>query len=94
MAVFVQVELTGVTTEQYDALNAKLQAAPGNPFEGCLAHVAVPTNSGLQIFDLWESEEAVRKFEGVVMPLAAEVGMTEGSRPQTSEVHNYWVPGA
>ncbi|MGW6140232.1 hypothetical protein ACWFRM_41900 [Streptomyces sp. NPDC055144] len=94
MAVFMQAEPTGVTTDQYDALNAKLRAAPGNPFEGCLSHVAVPTNSGVQIFDLWESEEAMQKFSGIVMPLAAEVGITGGSMPQSSEVHNYWVAGA
>ncbi|MEU6659108.1 hypothetical protein [Streptomyces sp. NPDC046821] len=94
MAVLIEAELNGVTTEQYDALNAKLQKAPGNPFAGCLAHVAVPTGSGLKIYDLWESEAAVQKFQDVVMPLAAEMGMSGGSMPQASKVHHYWVPGA
>ncbi|GAA1511278.1 hypothetical protein GCM10009730_14770 [Streptomyces albidochromogenes] len=94
MAIFMQVELAGVTSEQYDELNAKLQSLPGNPFEGCLAHVAVATGSGLQVFDLWESEEALRRFNDVVMPVASEVGMPQGGEPTTSQVHNYWVPGA
>ncbi|MGW0551680.1 hypothetical protein [Streptomyces altiplanensis] len=93
MAIFMQAELTGVTTEQYDELHAKLRSLPGNPFEGCLAHVAVPTGSGLRIFDLWESEQALRRFSETVMPVAAEVGIPQGGMPQTSQVHNYWVPG-
>ncbi|OEJ61659.1 hypothetical protein BGM19_30240 [Streptomyces agglomeratus] len=94
MAIFMQAELAGVTTEQYDKLNAKLQSLPGNPFEGCLAHVAVPTASGLQIFDLWESEQALQRFNEVVMPVASEVGIPQGGTPKTGQVHNYWVPRA
>ncbi|GGT80175.1 MULTISPECIES: hypothetical protein [Streptomyces] len=94
MAIFVQAELEGVTTAQYDALNARLQQLPGNPFEGCLSHAAVPTGSGLRIFDLWESEEHMRRFADTVMPLAAEVGFPEGPMPKMSQVHNFFVPGA
>ncbi|MDJ0342379.1 hypothetical protein QMK19_21845 [Streptomyces sp. H10-C2] len=56
MAIFMHAELPGVTTAQYDTLNAALQALPGNTFEGCLSHVAVGTPTGLQIFDVWESQ--------------------------------------
>jgi hypothetical protein len=91
MAIFMKAELAGVTTEQYDKLNARLQSLPGNPFEGCLAHVAVPTGSGLH---LWESEQALQRFNEVIMPVASEVGIPQGERPKTSQVHNYWVPGA
>ncbi|MDH6130437.1 hypothetical protein [Kitasatospora sp. GP82] len=34
MAIFMKAELAGVMTDQYDALNGKLQALPGNAFEG------------------------------------------------------------
>lgn len=93
MTVFMQGELAGVTTAQYDALNAKLQALPGNPFEGCLFHTAVPYDSGLRIFDLWESEESLRKFSEILMPLAAELGFPQGQMPNVSPVHAYWMPG-
>lgn len=92
MAILMQAELPGVTTAQYDALNAKLQAQPGNPFEGCLAHICVPVGGGLQISDLWESEQAMRKFMEAVMPLAAEANLPQGPEPKMSQVHNYWVP--
>ncbi|MBT2441744.1 hypothetical protein J7E93_16810 [Streptomyces sp. ISL-36] len=94
MAIFVQAELAGVTTAQYDALNARLLELPGNPFEGCLSHAAVSTGSGLQIFDLWESEEHMRRFSDTLMPIATELGMPMGSEPKITQVHHHWVPGA
>ncbi|MFI1104047.1 hypothetical protein [Streptomyces melanogenes] len=93
MAILIQVELPGVTTDQYDALNAKLQALPGNTFEGCLAHVCVPAGGGLQITDLWDSEQHMRKFMEIVTPLAAEAGLPQGPEPKISQVHNHFVPG-
>ncbi|OAR23305.1 hypothetical protein A8W25_27845 [Streptomyces sp. ERV7] len=92
MAILMQAELPGVTTDQYDTLNAKLQALPSSPFDGCLAHVCVPTGGGLQITDLWESEQAMRNFMEIVMPLAAEANLPQGPEPTISKVHNHWIP--
>ncbi len=92
MAILVKAELAGVTTDQYDALNGKLQALPGNPFEGCLSHVCVPTGSGLVIYNVWESEQAMEKFMGIVLPVAQDLGLPQGSQPEISTVHGYWTP--
>ncbi|MEU0401597.1 hypothetical protein ABZ318_15405 [Streptomyces sp. NPDC006197] len=92
MAILVKTEVPGVTTDQYDTLNSKLQSLPGNPFQGCLAHVCVPTGSGLVIHDLWESEQDMRKFMDLVMPLAQDMGLPQGPQPEVSQVHNYWMP--
>ncbi|MEU6620517.1 hypothetical protein ABZ926_06990 [Streptomyces litmocidini] len=92
MAILVKSELPGVTTDQYDALNGKLQALPGNTFQGCLSHACVSTGSGLVIHDLWESEQDMQKFMGLVMPLAEEMGLPQGPQPEIHQVHNYWTP--
>ncbi|MET9611940.1 hypothetical protein [Kitasatospora indigofera] len=93
MAVLAKVELAGMTTDQYDALNEKLQALPGNPFEGCLSHVCVPTDSGLVIYDLWESEQAMEKFAGIVRPTAQGLGLVpQGAPPEIHPVHAFWTP--
>ncbi|MCZ0978430.1 hypothetical protein O1L60_01920 [Streptomyces diastatochromogenes] len=92
MAILVKAELPGVTTDQYDALNGRLQALPDNPFQGCLSHVCVATDSGLLIHDLWESEQDMRRFMNRVMPLAEEMGLPQGSQPEIHQVHNYWMP--
>ncbi|NML50974.1 hypothetical protein HHL19_20940 [Streptomyces sp. R302] len=93
MAILVHAVLDGITTDQYDTLNARLQSTP-EIFEGCISHACVPTGSGLEIFDLWESEAQMEAFADKMMPIAVGLGWPEGARPRVAEVHRYWVPGA
>ncbi|MEV6106838.1 hypothetical protein AB0M28_19285 [Streptomyces sp. NPDC051940] len=94
MAVLVHTFLPGITTEQYDTLNAKLQETP-EIFEGCISHACVPSGAGLDIYDVWESEQHMSTFSEKVMAKAAEVGLpaTDPGQPETRPVHNYWYPG-
>ncbi|MET8325986.1 hypothetical protein [Streptomyces sp. NPDC005181] len=95
MAIFVHATLPGVTADQYDALNRELQALPGDTFAGCLSQVCTLTDSGVELFDLWESPEAVEKFGTVMLPVAEKLGlpMTFGP-PRMSQAHTYWLSGA
>ncbi|WP_367047018.1 hypothetical protein [Streptomyces sp. Je 1-332] len=94
MAIFMHVSLPGVTTEQYDTLNAKLQETP-EVFDGCIAHVCVPGSDGLDIYDLWESERHAQAFSEKVAPVAESVGLTgPGGDSASYSAHNYWIPGA
>ncbi|MEU3610683.1 hypothetical protein AB0E83_35410 [Streptomyces sp. NPDC035033] len=93
MAILVHAVLDGISTDQYDTLNAKLQSTP-EIFDGCLAHACVATDSGLEIFDLWESEEKMRAFADRMMPIAVGLGWPEGPQPRVVAVHNHWIPGA
>lgn len=94
MAIFAHSTLPGITTDQYDNLNAELKALPGNPFAGCLSHICVPGPNGLHILDLWESKEAMERFGTIVMPVAQRLGLPRSPEPPTvSKVHAYWVPG-
>jgi hypothetical protein len=40
------------------------------PFEGLLVHMAGQSESGFWIVDIWESEEAVRRFGEIIGPIA------------------------
>ncbi|MBB4951779.1 hypothetical protein F4556_007314 [Kitasatospora gansuensis] len=94
MAVLIHAVIPGVTTDQYDALNARLQETP-EIFAGCLSHVCVPTGEGLEVFDVWASEQQMMAFADKMMPLAVEEGWPAGpGQPEILPVHNYWVPGA
>ncbi|MFF8413071.1 hypothetical protein [Streptomyces omiyaensis] len=93
MAILVHAVLDGVGTDQYDALNAELQTTP-EIFDGCLAHACVGTDDGLEIFDLWASEEQMNAFVEKMMPVAAGLGWQDRSRPRVLAVHHHWVPGA
>jgi hypothetical protein len=93
MAVLMRAVLPDVTTEQYEELNAKLRAEPGDTFAGCLVHVCVPKTSGLEIYDLWESEEAMNNFATVMMPVAERMGLTAtAAPPEIMPVHRYNFP--
>ncbi|MFD4375605.1 hypothetical protein [Streptomyces sp. NPDC058486] len=92
MAILVHAALGGVTTDQYDTLNDKLQSVPGM-FDGCLSHACVPTDDGLEIFDIWASEAQMKTFAEKMMPIAAELGWDDQPMPRVVSVHNYWVPG-
>ncbi|MEU4077914.1 hypothetical protein DEJ45_04355 [Streptomyces venezuelae] len=93
MAIFVHAILPGVTTDQYDTLNAKLQETP-DIFDGCISHACAATDDGLEVFDTWESEQQMNAFAERMMPIAAGLGWPEpGGAPRVLRVHNYWVPG-
>ncbi|TXS50991.1 hypothetical protein [Streptomyces sp. t39] len=95
MTIFMHATLPGVTPAQYDALNAELRSLPGDTFAGCLSHTCVPSEAGIEIYDVWESEEAMDTFAAVVMPVAEKQGLPAGpERPRTRQVHNFWIPGA
>ncbi|MFF4173303.1 hypothetical protein [Streptomyces sp. NPDC001744] len=94
MALFVHAVVPGTTTGQYDALHSALQERPGI-FEGCLAHACVPTDEGIEVFDIWESEQHMNAFVEKMMPVAAEQGWPGAEvAPRVLRVHNHWVPGA
>lgn len=95
MTIFMHATLPGVTPAQYDALNAELRSLPGDTFAGCLAHTCVPSGEGLDIYDVWESEEAMDAFAAAMMPVAEKHGMPAGpGRPVVREAHNFWIPGS
>ncbi|BFV61054.1 hypothetical protein KCMC57_up61580 [Kitasatospora sp. CMC57] len=86
--------LPGITTDQYDSLNARLQQTP-EIFEGCLSHACVPTDGGLEIYDIWESERHMAAFAEKMGPVAAEQGLpAQPGQTDVFPLHNHWVPGA
>ena len=64
MAVYVCIDLPGVTEQQYvDAfrLVPDLEGEDGQE-AGHLVHVGGPSEDGWRIVDVWETEEAFRAF--------------------------------
>jgi hypothetical protein len=93
MAILIRAVLPDVTTEQYDEFSAKLRAEAGDTFAGCLVHVCVAKDSGLEIYDLWESEEAMDRFAKVMTLLAEREGFAaSAARPEEMPVHRYDFP--
>ena len=83
-----------VTQENYEETVRKLTGgespleSPSDwPVEGLLVHVAGQSDSGFRVVDVWESEEACRRFGEQLGPILQEVGITDP--PQVYEAHTF-----
>ncbi|MCU7823813.1 hypothetical protein [Kitasatospora sp. DSM 101779] len=85
MAVLVEVDLPGTTTEQYEEFHERLAREDG-VFAGCLAHVAAVTGDGVRVVDLWDSAESMNRFAERMGPLGVGV---PGVAYTVSEVHRH-----
>ncbi len=91
MAIGVYFQPPGLTLEQFRQINGKvgeyLQANNLEQPVGAL-HLSVFGDEGqLAVFNVWESEEAFRKFGEVLMPILAEAGL-ENAEPQIVPIHH------
>ena len=59
MAILMVMDVPGGTTEQYDRVFELLPA--GRP-PGLLSHVCAPSDRGLLVVDVWETQEALDAF--------------------------------
>jgi hypothetical protein len=89
----VIVSPAGLTREQYDEVvrrifpSGRLTSAADFPVEGMLAHVAGETPNGFRVVELWESEDAMRRYGETLIPAFQEVGV-EGE-PEIYPTYNF-----
>ena len=57
------------------------------PVPGLLAHIAGQGKSGFRVVDVWESQEAFRRFGEMLVPILRSLGI-EGE-PEVYEVHTF-----
>ena len=98
MAVITTTTMAGPTLEQYDAVNAALEAR-GNPPDGLIVHTGAMVDGVLQVLDIWESRaQADAFFEGrlhdaLIEVMGADV-LAAGPPPARTyvETHDIIVP--
>jgi hypothetical protein len=72
-----------VTKERYDEVVRRLsgkdhmESRSDWPEQGLLVHIAGESNRGFRVVDVWESEEACRRFGDKLTPILQEVGITD-----------------
>jgi hypothetical protein len=72
-----------LTQERYDEVVRRLSGkdhmeTPGDwPVQGLLAHITGQGDDGFRVVDLWESEDAARRFGDRLTPGLEEVGVKE-----------------
>ena len=71
--------------EQYELVSAGLVDPPPS---GLLVHVAGPTDEGVRIIDVWESEEAWKQFRSErLAPAIAALGGPSRPQPTFRDLH-------
>lgn len=92
MPVLMVHDSPGGTQTQYEEVIARLSDGRGFnslddwPVTGILSHVAGPTDNGWRVVDVWESEEAFRRFGDVIGPVLQQVGFP--GEPRLFPVHH------
>ena len=80
------------TQQQYDQASAAIGVTGENAPDGAILHVAgASPNGGWRVVEIWESEDAARKFdEEQIEPVLRQVGIQRPA-PETWQVHNLIV---
>ena len=91
MAVAVEMNFRGATTEQYDQILQKMGLAPaGATPPEAISHWVAQTDDGMRVVDVWESREAYDRYaQEKIGPYSAEAGITQPPEIRFYDVHNY-----
>jgi hypothetical protein len=73
--------------DKYDEAIGRLEAAGAGAPQGRSYHVALEADGKINVFDVWESQEAFDAFGATLMPILTELGVDPG-RPAVMAVHN------
>jgi hypothetical protein len=92
MAVVAVFQDPSLTQELYEqSVNkmtggkSRMESPADWPVEGLLVHVAGEGENGFRVVDVWESEEAFRRFGETLMPVLREVGVQ--GQPEVYPAH-------
>ena len=82
MAVAMTMHWPGLTSDQYDAVMARL-GLDANPPAGGVLHMATVTDEGVEMYDIWQTEQAFNGFlEQRLLPVVSELGIRWRARDQ------------
>ena len=91
VAVAMVMEAPGMTTELYDSVMEHLEWSEQDLPDGFVSHYAGPTEDGLFVFDIWESQEDFERFFdsrlGAALT-AATGGQAPAVQPRFIPIHN------
>ena len=93
MAVVLVHQGPDVTRERYEQVVRSMMGkeraeSPSDwPEEGLLSHAAGEGPNGFRVVDVWESEEAARRFGEKLAPYLKEAGIT--AEPEVYQAHTF-----
>jgi hypothetical protein len=93
MAVMLVQQGKGLTRESYEEIvrrmtgKARMESPADWPVEGLLVHATGEAEGGFRVVDVWESEDAVRRFGETLTPILREVGVE--AEPEIYPAHSF-----
>jgi hypothetical protein len=87
VAIGIYFAVQGMSAAKYDEVIKQLEDAGAGAPAGRTYHCAFEGENGLQVFDVWDSEEAFGAFGETLMPILSNAGIDPGE-PMISPVHN------
>lgn len=90
--VLVHEGVTQSSTKKQSASSRAARAAwsrrpTGWPVEGLLVHAAGQGENGFRVVDVWESEDAIRRFGDYLTPILQELGAN--AQPEVYPAHTF-----
>ena len=94
MAVAMFMHWPGVTSDQYDAVMSRLEL-DASPAAGEVLHLAALTDEGLDVCDVWQTEQAFHGFlEQRLLPLVEELEIEGRPEIRLVPLHNLYAADA
>jgi hypothetical protein len=94
MAVAMFMHWPGITAGQYDSVMARLEL-DANPAAGEVLHLAALTDEGLEVCDVWQTEQAFHGFfQQRFLPVAHELDLEGEPEITLVPLHNLYAADA
>ena len=90
MAIGIYFGQGDFPADKYDEAIGRLEAAGAAAPDGRSYHVALEVDGKINVFDVWESQEAFDSFGATLLPILAELGVDPGP-PMAMPVRNVIV---
>lgn len=87
MALGFYFRSASFSPDKYDEAIKQLEAAGAGAPAGRSFHVALEAAGDIQVFDVWESQEAFEAFGATLIPILSGLGVDPG-QPMVAPVHN------
>lgn len=92
MAFVVRFVPKSMSTQKYDEILRRLEAAGAGAPQGRLYHVAFGDPNELRVSDIWDTRENFERFGQTLMPILQQMGVDPGA-PDFIEAYNI-IPGS
>ncbi len=87
MAIGIYFKPQGFPTDRYDEVLGRLEQAGEGAPAGRTHHFAWVGQDGVEVFDVWDSQESFDKFGETLIPIMNEVGADPGE-PASFEIYS------